>query len=141
VPEYLSQAWFEALATALDRLHLSGAEVPSDGLAIGQLVTGVPETADAVGVDNGEVRYTIVVGESGSTTLIRGSVELASVVIVADWPSAFAISSGASSVSEMLSAGKIKLRGDARALVAAADLLATLARVVATRTGAEPDVP
>lgn len=138
MPEYLSQAWFEALAAALEGLPATGAEVPPGGLAIGQVVTGVPDPSGVAG-PKGEVRYTIVLGESGSAKLIRGSTELADVVIVADWESALGIGAGTSSVSEMLGAGKIKLRGDARALVAAGDLLASVARAVAASNDAMPD--
>ncbi len=48
-----------------------------------------------------------------------------------DWSTAQAIASGSSSVSDMLSAGKIKLRGDTGALVAAGDLLAMVAPLIA----------
>ena len=63
---------------------------------------------------------------------MRGSTERAEVTLVADWSTAEAVASGTASVPDMLSAGRIKLRGDTRALVSAGDFLAAIAPLVAT---------
>ena len=139
VPEFLSEKWFEALATALSTLPVTpgpapvitgSAHAPANALALGQIVTSVPDDAGAAGVHNGEVRYTIVLGQEGSASLVRDSTERADVTIVEDWPTAQAIVSGTSSLPDLLAAGKIKLRGDSNALVSAADLLSRVAPLI-----------
>jgi hypothetical protein len=62
---------------------------------------------------------------------VRGSTEDADVTIVEDFATAEAIAAGTSSVSDMLNAGKVKLRGDTRALLAAAELLAVITPLLA----------
>ena len=133
VAEFLSDGWFDALAAALSGLRpaTSALGAPAPGLALGQIVTGVPDDAGVSGLKNGEVRYTIVLGQDSPASLVRDSVESAEVTIVTDWSTAQAIASGSSSVSDMLSAGKLKLRGDTGALVAAGDLLAMVAPLIA----------
>jgi hypothetical protein len=131
VPELFSQAWFESLAAALKELPVSAdASEASIGLSVGQIVTGVPDYTDAVGVADGEVRYTIVLRADGSASLIVGSTEAANVVLVEDWTTARAISSGQTSVGDLLTAGRIRVRGDSRELVSAGDLLARVAPLI-----------
>jgi len=131
VPELFSQEWFEALAAALNELRIPVATEGSVELSVGQIVTGVPEGRDAVGLDNGEVRYTIVLQQDGSASLVLGSTELASVVLVEDWSTATAIASGETPMGDLLTAGRIKLRGDSRELVSAGELLARVAPLIA----------
>ena len=112
MPEFLGEAWFLALAAALESLPAT-TSVPAvleGGLCIGQIVTEVPESSGAARLDEDEVRYTIVLSENGSAALVRDSTEPAQVIIVEDWLTARAIASGASSVSEMLNAGRVKVR-------------------------------
>jgi len=131
VPEFLSEEWFEAFAAALASLPVtSGAGDGSEGLCLGQVVTAVPEKARAAGVHDGEVRYTIVLGRNGSASLLVGSTESAEVTLLEDWSTAEAIASGSASLPDLLGAGRVKLRGDPRALVAAGDLLARLAPLI-----------
>jgi SCP-2 sterol transfer family protein len=132
VAEFLSESWFVALAASLQGLPDTalGAGAPGTGLALGQIVTGVPKGARAADVKDGEVRYTIVLRQGGPATLVRSSTEPAEVTLVADWPTAEAIASGRSSVTKMLSAGRLKLRGDTRALVKAGELLAAVAPLI-----------
>jgi hypothetical protein len=130
VPEFLSEAWFASLARALAGVALDLPGVPEGAITIGQIVTGVPDGARASGVRDSEVRYTIVF-DGGAASLVRGSIAGAQVVLVTDWDSAEEISSGRSSVPEMLNAGKIKVRGEASALVAAGDFLARIAPMIA----------
>ncbi len=137
MPEFLSETWFEALAAALKKLPPEDllADMPAGGLALGQIVTGVPAVAGATAAQDGEVRYTIVLRKDGSASLVSGSVEPADVVLVEDWSTANAIVAGTSSLPDLLTAGKIKLRGDSNALVSAGDLLATVAPLLATALG------
>ncbi|MGO9582010.1 MAG: hypothetical protein ACLP36_04305 [Acidimicrobiales bacterium] len=131
--EFLTEAWFEALAAALGSLSTTGTRAGGPGgLALGQVVTGVPDKAGVAGVQDGEVRYTLLLRPDGPASLVRGSTERAEVTLVADWSTAEAVASGTASVPDMLSAGRIKLRGDTRALVSAGDFLAAIAPLVAT---------
>jgi hypothetical protein len=140
VPELLSEGWFEALAGALEGLPVTGdtAGAPPGGLRLGQIITDVPDDAGAVGVRNGEVRYTIVLSGDGSGSLVADSTESADVTLVEDFSTAKAIASESASLPDLLGAGKIKLRGDARVLVAAGDLLARLAPLLSAALGRGP---
>ena len=137
----LSEEWFEALAAALNTLPIlpesdgEPSEGVADGLALGQIVTGVPDDAGAAGVQDGEVRYTIVLAPEGSASLVRGSTAPANVVLVEDWSTAEAIASGEEAVANLLAAGRIKVRGDTRALVSAGHILARVAPLVAAAIG------
>jgi hypothetical protein len=66
---------------------------------------------------------------------VPDSTETADVTLVEDFSTAKAIASESASLPDLLGAGKIKLRGDARALVAAGDLLARLAPLVTAALG------
>jgi hypothetical protein len=134
VPDFLSEAWFEVLAEALGRLDADVTAMGGVAIALGQIVTEVPAQA-AVGAQGGEVSYTVVLRSDGSASLVRGSTAEADVVLVEDFATAQAVATGSSSVSDMLSAGRIKLRGDTRALVAAGDLLTTIAPLVLQALG------
>ena len=131
VPELLSEEWFRALAAALDGLTAGppATEEAGAGIALGQIVTGVPRESGA-GPEEAEVRYTIVLRPEGSASLVRDSTESASVVLVEDFATAVAIASGAS-VPDLLNAGRIKVRGDSRVLVTAGDLLARVGPLIA----------
>ncbi len=130
MPEFLTEAWFEALAAALESLPATASSHEGAGLALGQIVTGAPEGSAVTAGQDGEVRYTIVLRDDGTASLVRGTTAGADVVLVEDFPTAAAVASGTSSVSDMLSAGKIKLSGDVRALLAAGDMLAAIAPAV-----------
>ncbi len=139
--EFLTEAWFDALGAALASLPADEPAAgrapapPGSGLAVGQVVTGVPEQAGAAGARDGEVRYTIVLHFDGTASLVRGSTEEADVTLVEDWRTAESVASGAASVPEMLNTGRIKLRGDGRVLLEAGDLLATMAPLVLAALG------
>ena len=93
MPDFLSEGWFEAFAAALKRLPAeeAAADGLADGLALGQIITEVPDDAGAAGVENGEVRFTIVLQQNGSASLVRDSTEPADVILVEDWSTADAI--------------------------------------------------
>lgn len=119
-PELFSDAWFDELD---HRLEASGAGSPSAGpsprLALGIVVTGLP--------GRGEVRYQLGLGGGRPPELTRATTEGATVTLVQDLATAEALADGSVSMSDLLTAGRIKVRGDARALVAAGDQLAALA--------------
>jgi hypothetical protein len=137
VPDFLSEGWFEAFSAALKRLPAeeAAADGLADGLALGQIITEVPGDAGAAGVENGEVHFTIVLQQNGSASLVRDSTEPADVILVEDWSTADAIVSGTASLADLLTAGRIKLRGDSNALVSAGDLLARVAPLLASALG------
>jgi hypothetical protein len=137
VTDFLSEEWFEAFGTALKSLPTKAAptDAPAGELALGQIVTEVPHEVGAAGVQEGEVRYTIVLRQDGSASLVRDSTEPANVILVEDWSTAEAIMSATASLPDLLTAGKIKLRGDSRALVSAGDLLARVAPLLAAALG------
>ena len=52
--EFLTEAWFEALAAALGSLSTTDTRAGGPGgLALGQVVTGVPDKAGVAGVQDG----------------------------------------------------------------------------------------
>ena len=128
MPEFLTEEWFETLVAALASLPANNGpdDAPKSSLRVGQIVTGVPVSARASDVVDSEVRYTVELSPDGSASVVRGSTEDADVTIVEDFDTARAIATNASSVPDMLNAGRIKLRGDTQALLAAADLLAAV---------------
>ena len=81
--------------------------------------------------------------QDGSATLVPGSTEPADVTLVEDWSTAEAIVSGSRSLPDLLTAGKIKLRGNSNALVSAGDLLARIAPLIAAalEEGGAQDAP
>ncbi len=113
---FLSDEWLAELAA-----ELRAAPGLADGpqLELGQLITGVPT------LEGGDLAYLIRFGGGAEAAVVPGSVQDADVVLVEDYETARAIASGAAAAS-MLAEGKIKLRGDANALVGAQDQLAML---------------
>jgi hypothetical protein len=105
--------------------------MPEAGLALGQIVTELTDADSPTGVGRPEIRYTIVLKPDRSLSLVRSSIEPADVVLVEDWPTAEAIVSGSPPLADLLAAGRIKLRGSARALIAAGELLAKIAPLLA----------
>jgi len=130
VAEFLSDEWFDALA---GELAVAGPFASPERLALGQLVLGAP---------GGDVSYTLVLGGSEPSEVVRGTAR-AAVVLVEDYSTAAAITTG-QPASELLAEGRVKIRGDIGALLRTQDLLAaiapTLAAVTATTTYVDPDV-
>ena len=114
---FLSRAWIDGLAAALG----SAAPVAGDRLLLGQIVTGAP---------SGEVRYTLAVGGGEPPEVVEGTTEGATVTLVADYATARAIASG-TPAAELLSQGRVKVRGDANALIAAEEQLAVIGGALA----------
>ena len=94
-------------------------------LALGQIVTGTPE---------GTTSYTISFG-AGKPVTVEPGTDQAQVSFIEDYESALRLAEGVPA-GELLSLGKIKLRGDVNALLAAAEQLSELADVL---SGREPD--
>jgi hypothetical protein len=104
-PSLFSDMWFSRLSDVLSRVD------PDEGwsrLDLGIAIDDAPK---------GPIRYTLHVGPEGASLEI-GTVESAAVTLVESFDTATAIEQGAS-VSELLAEGRISVRGDASALVAA----------------------
>lgn len=110
--QFLSADWFAELEMAL---RAAGPLASSTRLLLGQIVTGAP---------SGEVSFTVALGGGEHGEVLPG-VAGASVVLVEDYTTAVAIAGGAPA-SEALAAGRVKVRGDAAALLAAEELLSAV---------------
>lgn len=112
---FLSEEWFAALTDTLATVVVG--EEADDGLALGQVVHGGPD---------GTVRFTIRVGRGVPAEVVRGGTESAQVTLVEDFESARQIAEGAP-VADLLASGRIKVSGDANALLRASGELGALA--------------
>jgi len=142
VLRFLSEEWLRALESALraaappegsagEEGRTGGA--PGARLLLGQLVTGAGTAgvpAGAALVDD-EVRYTIALGGGEPPEVVTGSVSGADVTLVTDYGTAVALASGRESVAALLGTGRIKVRGNANALIAAQQALAGLGSALA----------
>jgi hypothetical protein len=123
VARFLSPEWLDELAAVLDTAWAGGGTVVGttvSPLALGQLVTAVPDTPVS------EVRYTIHVGAPAGSTLTTGSTEDAGVTLVTSYETAGALAAGDTSVAEAITSGEIKVRGDANLLVEMQEALTVL---------------
>jgi hypothetical protein len=111
VPEYLSDAWVDALDDALRPVRALGA------LVIEQVVTGVP--------GRGEVRYFTWFDAEGGHVATLGT-RPADVVLRTDYTTAVAIAQGRENPQRALAAGRLQLGGEIEALTRNADALAAL---------------
>jgi len=114
VARFLSPEWFESFQDELSRLQ---ADPDWPSLDLGQEIRGAP---------GGAVCYTIHV-TNGTARIDVGTLEGATITLVEEYESARAIASGAS-VSDLLSEGKITMRGDANALLSAQAPLGAIAK-------------
>lgn len=135
---FLSAEWLDELGAVVAAMPVREPDGPPAGasLALGQLVTGMPE---------GDVSYTIFLGTArpagagarpdspagaGRTRVERG-VEAAEVVLVESYETASALAAGELSASDALSAGRIKVRGHAGRLVESEELVTALGKALA----------
>ena len=114
-PEPLSATWRAALARRL------AAAPPAGGrrLALGQVVTGEA---------GGEVAWTVHAGGGEPAELVDGD-DAAEVCLVGDAEAAAALLAGTPAAT-LLAEGRIKVRGDASALVETREALASLAQAL-----------
>ncbi len=105
---YLSEAWFDEVATATP----TGA----DGLILQQVVTGAPD---------GEVRYHV--GVSAGTAWVRpGQAAAPDATFTEDYATASAVARGELSVQAALLEGRIRVAGNMAVLSARQDELADI---------------
>lgn len=120
MPRFLSPEWLDALARA-------GRDAEMPGLAgrppliIEQTVAGGP---------GGEVTYHLVIA-AAAITVADGPSPDAQVRFSADYDTASAIARGSASAAEAFLGGRLRIGGDARALLAAGEALAGLDDVFA----------
>ena len=128
-------AWLDALEAGL---AANPAGLPGDAdaedtgggatsLALGQEVLAVPGL--------GDVCYVVDLSSSEPPRLRRGTLDGAEVTLVAAYDAALALVEGRAAVHDLLTEGRIKVRGDARALVAAGALVARYAEAVRGEDG------
>ena len=115
---FLSDGWLDGLESALRVAASERGDGDTALVTIGQIVTGAP---------GGDVAYAVTVGGGGVPIVEHGSVETASVTLVTDYETARAIAAGTDTAAAALGEGRLKVRGDANALLGAQDALATLA--------------
>lgn len=119
MPPFLSTEWFDDLTLVLGSIIVGTESQPA--LLLGQVVTGGP---------TGTVEYTAVLGGGRPGEVILDTVKDASVTLVEDYESARSIVDGAP-VAHLLSSGRIKVRGDLNALLAASDELLAFGQALA----------
>jgi len=124
-PEFLSPEWLAELGHAVSSAVPEGAEP----LRLGIVVTGAAAVPGAS--SGGDVSYTLVLGGPAGSSVVAGVAE-AEVVMVESYEDARALASGSVSASALLEGGRIKLRGDARRLVAAGDTLRAVGEAFGT---------
>lgn len=109
VARFLSAEWLAAMDRAVgDRPDLADPGDPDEsGLVIGQIVTGTP---------TGEVRYTIRL-QHGKNAVHLGIEADADVVLSTDYATAVAVIKGDESAQAAFVAGRIRVAGDATALL------------------------
>ncbi|MCU1490448.1 MAG: hypothetical protein JWM85_1853 [Acidimicrobiaceae bacterium] len=117
---FLSDEWLAELAEALR----SSPEIQAGPrLALGQVVTGLPSA------EGDDVAYTLHLGGGEPARVVPGTVDEADVVLVEGYATARAIATG-TPAGELLVEGRLKVRGDVNALIAAQEGLAALSEVL-----------
>ncbi len=112
--EHFSDAWFDDLETRLtEGGPLTGSSEVS--LRLGQVVTAADGTQAAC--------WTLELEGGSVPVLVRGSVEAAEVTLVSSAEDAKALASGERTAAQLLEAGLLKIRGDARRLAGAGSLI------------------
>ena len=110
---FLSETWFNALRSGLQRAAVS--ELPA--VAIGQKVTELPSAS------GGDICYTVEIGGGRPAKLTVGSTAAADVWLVMSYRDALAMATGETTGASLLASGAVKIRGNAAMLVNGAPLL------------------
>lgn len=140
---FLSDEWLGALEAALRAAPSPGGGRGGDAggapprLSFGQIVTAAEGSVPpGAGLVEGEVRYTISLGGDLPPEVRIGTVAGATVTLVTDYTTARALSRGAEPLAAALVAGRVKVRGDAGALLETQELLSALAPALAALAAA-----
>lgn len=137
-PPVGSPDWCRALAARLEGAVRRRGLEPGGGkgaatVLLGQVVTGAGPRGTAVD-------WLVRVSPDGEVAVEPGRADEAPVLLVTDAAAVAALSAGAASVSDLLATGRVRVRGDAGALLDVAGLLEALAQALAT-TGAASAEP
>jgi hypothetical protein len=137
VPRYLSPEWVESFDAALGALDLTeaiaaagtGSLLATDGaFTVAQVVEGDP---DAAGADRGgstvrSVRTVLTIAEGHAHLALDpdgAASDAADVTMLLGYDDALAMAQGALQPADALAAGRVRVRGDLSALVAAQSVL------------------
>ena len=133
MPAYLSDEWLRAVDDALGHHRGLAAATANTALVIQNIVTG----ADPAG---GSVAYAIRL-DHGRCEARAGEHPDADVTFTTDHATAEAINRGDESAQTAFMAGRLRIGGDARVLIAHQGLLAGLEDVLAFARGTDADAP
>jgi hypothetical protein len=136
---YLSPEWVRSFDELLSALDLSAAVTEASGsslaaadgtFAVAQEVTGAPADLGSSGVDalgaHSLVRTVLTVSEGRARLVLDPEASLhADVTLVVDYADASAIALGRLEPADALAEGRVRVRGDLAALVAAQSVLAS----------------
>jgi putative sterol carrier protein len=125
VPEFLSEAWIDALDTAARTAALPD-EAADTSFTVEQVVRDAPD---------GEVRYHLRL-ENGRARVQRGAADAPDLRLYSDYDTAIRLQQGEINAQDALTAGRLKVQGRLEALQHASDALRTLHDVfTAVRAG------
>lgn len=130
IPAFLTDDWFAALTQ-----ELSATRNALTTVNIGQIVTNIPPKlgfTDSVDQDE-SISYTICIEAHKPIWIQRDSVKDATVTFKTDYTTAAAIASGNLEPAQALAQGRLRLRGDATALVAARGALEVIGSTAAAK--------
>jgi len=144
VARYLSPEWVQAFDAALGALDLSdaiaaaasGSLAASDGaFSVAQLVSGVPSDVASASASRGqEVRVVLSVADGHAHMALDpdpdGAGVPATATIALAYGDALALALGRLDPADALAAGRVRVRGDLAALVAAQAVLAAAAALL-----------
>jgi len=142
VPRYLSPEWVETFDAALGKLDLtevivaagSGSLLAADGaFTVAQVVEAAPDAAGAngggstaTGTGTRTVRTVLTIAEGHAHLALDpdgAASEAADVTMLLGYEDALAMAQGALEPADALAAGRVRVRGDLAALVAAQSVL------------------
>jgi hypothetical protein len=159
VARYLSPEWVESFDAALGALDLTeaitaageGSLLASDGrLAVAQVVEGAPtapdapDAPDAPNVPPGAVRTVLTIAEGHAHLALDpdgAASAAADVTVLLGYEDALALARGELEPADALAAGRIRVRGDLAALVAAQTVLNQASALLGTALDGLTDPP
>jgi len=124
MPRFLSPEWVAAFDTALDGVRVPG---PGDDAGLGALDGTFTVAQQVRGTPDGDLTLLLAVSDGSLHLTLAGAGDpepSADVSVALSYEDAAAMSAGALSPAEALTAGRIRVRGDLSVLVASQQMLA-----------------